>query len=173
MRVSGSVFRPSNKYSVKLEGAGIVGHRTIFIGGIRDPILLGQLDSFLENVRSRVAGFFPELNPGEATMIFHAYGRDAVMGQLEPNRHKVPHEVGLLGEVTAPTQERANALCSQARITVLHMPYPGQFATAGNFAIPLNPPENPIGPVCRFTVYHLMEVDSPLELFPVRPMEVC
>ena len=172
VRVSGSVFVPSNKYSVKLEGAAIVGHRTIFIGGIRDPILLGQLDSFLDDVRTRVEGFFPQLGSGEATMHFHAYGRDAVMGEMEPRRHLVPHEVGLLGEVTAPTQELANAICSQARITVLHKPYPGQMATAGNFALPLNPPESPIGPVCRFTVYHLMEVDSPLELFPVRIHEV-
>lgn len=168
VRVSGSVFVPSNKYSVKLEGAAVVGHRTIFIGGIRDPILLGQLDSFLDDVRSRVQAFYPQLGTGEATMIFHCYGRDAVMGEMEPMRHVVPHEVGLLGEVTAPTQELANAICSQARITVLHMPYPGQMATAGNFALPLNPPENPIGPVCRFTVYHLMEVDDACELFPIR-----
>ncbi len=45
-------------------------------------------------------------------------------------------------------------------------------ATAGNFAIPLNPPETPTGPVCRFSVYHLMEVDSPTDMFPVRYMEI-
>jgi hypothetical protein len=172
VRVSGSVFTPSEKYSVKLEGAAVVGHRTIFIGGIRDSILLGQLDSFLDDVQKRVEGFFPQLRSGEATMMFHVYGRDAVMGEQEPLRHLVPHEVGLLGEITAPTQELANAICSQARITVLHMPYPGQMATAGNFALPLNPPENPIGPVCRFTIYHLMEVDSADELFPIRILEV-
>lgn len=172
VRVSGSVFHPSERYAVKLEGAEVVGHRTIFIGGIRDPILLGQLDSYLGEVRKRMVGFYPELETGGATMNFHVYGRDAVMGPLEPNRHLVPHEVGLLGEVTAGTQEQANAICSQARITVLHMPYPGQLATAGNFAIPLNPPENPIGPVCRFSIYHLMEVDSPEELFPVSLVEI-
>ena len=172
VRVSGSVFHPSERYAVKLEGAAIVGHRTIFIGGIRDPILLGQLDSYLDEVRKRVTGFYPELDTGEATMHFHVYGRDAVMGPLEPQRHVMPHEVGLMGEITANTQEQANAICSQARITVLHMPYPGQLATAGNFAIPLNPPENPIGPVCRFNIYHLMEVESPEELFPVRLLEI-
>ena len=172
VRVSGSVFHPSERYAVKLEGAAIVGHRTIFIGGIRDPILLGQLDSYLDEVRKRVTGFYPELDTGEATMHFHVYGRDAVMGRLEPKRHIMPHEVGLMGEITAKTQEQANAICSQARITVLHMPYPGQLATAGNFAIPLNPPENPIGPVCRFNIYHLMEVESPEELFPVRLLEI-
>ena len=172
VRVRGSVFHPAERYCVKLEGASVVGYRTIFIGGIRDPILIGQIDSFLDGVRKGTEAACPELASGAATIIFHVYGRDAVMGDLEPLRHLTPHEVGLLGEVTAATQELANAICSAARITVLHMPYPGQLATAGNFAIPLNPPENPIGPVCRFSIYHLMEVDSPEELFTIRYEEV-
>jgi len=171
-RVSGGVFVPTNKYSVKLEGAAIVGYRTIFIGGLRDPILIGQLDAFLANVRKRAEGIFPQLVSGEASMMFHVYGRDAVMGEMEPLRHVVPHEVGLMGEVTAPTQELANDICNSTRIAVLHSAYPGQMATAGNFAIPLNPPETPTGPVCRFSVYHLMEVDSPADMFPVRYMEI-
>jgi hypothetical protein len=172
VRVSGSIFVPSEKYSVKLEGAATIGYRTIFIGGIRDPILIGQLDAFLDGVRKRTTATYPELASGEAQMIFHVYGRNGVMGELEPLKHVVPHEVGILGEVTAQSQELANAICSSARITVLHMPYPGQLATAGNFAIPLNPPENPIGPVCKFTVYHLMEIDSAEELFPIRYLEI-
>ncbi|WP_428493120.1 acyclic terpene utilization AtuA family protein [Rhodopila sp.] len=172
VRVRGSVFRPSERYSIKLEGASVIGYRTIFIGGIRDPILIGQLDSFLDEVRRRTGGLFPELAAGEATMVFHVYGRDAVMGPQEPMRHVVPHEVGLMGEITAATQDLANAISSAARITVLHMPYPGQLATAGNFAIPLNPPENPIGPVCKFSIYHLMELDSPDELFRIAYQEI-
>ena len=71
-----------------------------------------------------------------------------------------------MGEVTAPTQALANDICSSTRVAVLHSPYPGQMATAGNFAIPLNPPETPTGPVCRFSVYHLMEVNSPTDTVP-------
>lgn len=172
VRVSGGVFRPSERYSVKLEGASIVGHRTIFIGGIRDPILIGQLDDFLADVRRRTAASFPEVETDLVTMHFHVYGRDGVMGELEPLKDVVPHEIGLLCEVTAPTQDLATAICTMARIAVLHAPYPGQMATAGNLALPLNPPDNPIGPVCRFSVYHLMEVDSPCEVFPIRYLEV-
>jgi len=171
-RISGGVFVPTNKYSVKLEGAAIVGYRTMFVGGIRDPILIGQLDSYLATIRKRAEGIFPQLASGQASLMFHVYGRDAVMGEMEPMRHVVPHEVGLMGEVTAPTQALANDICSSTRVAVLHTPYPGQMATAGNFAIPLNPPETPTGPVCRFTVYHLMEIDSPSDLFPVRYMEI-
>lgn len=172
VRVSGSEFHPSEKYQVKLEGAALAGYRTIFIGGIRDPILIGQLDSFLDRVRARAAAAYPPLATGEAQVIFHCYGKNGVMGESEPLKHIVPHEVGLLCEVTAPTQQLANAICSAMRIGVLHLDYPGQVATAGNFAIPLNPPENPIGPVCRFSLYHLMDVESPQELFRSRLMEV-
>jgi hypothetical protein len=172
VRVSGSVFQPAERYTVKLEGAGIVGYRTIFIGGFRDPIIVGQLDNFLDIVRKRTETLFPELTRGEAQLHFHSYGRDGVMGVSEPLRHVVPHEIGLLGEITAESQDLANAIASAVRIAVLHAPYPGQLATAGNFALPLNPPENPIGPVCRFTIYHLMAVDSSEELFPIEIMEI-
>jgi len=172
VRVSGSVFTPSPKYQVKLEGASIVGHRTIFIGGIRDPILVGQIDGFLDKVRQDARETYPELANGQASLNFHVYGKNGVMGSTEPLKDAVPHEVGLLGEVTASTQAAANAIANSTRIAVLHNPYPGQVATAGNFAIPLNPPENPIGPVCKFSIYHLMEVDSPTELFPVRYSEI-
>lgn len=172
VRVSGSTFRPTPNYQVKLEGAGIVGYRSIFIGGVRDPILVGQIDGFLQRVKARVSAAHPELKSGQAQLHFHVYGRNGVMGDMEPNPNFVPQEVGVLGEATAATQELAHAICSNTRIGVLHMPYAGQMATAGNFAIPLNPPENDIGPVCRFTLYHLMEVDSPLELFKSRVVEV-
>jgi hypothetical protein len=172
VRVSGSVFIPSEVYKVKLEGAAIIGHRTIFIGGIRDPILIGQIESFLDKVRQDASDTYPDIASGAATINFHVYGKNGVMGDFEPLKNIVPHEIGLVGEVTAPTQAAANAICNSTRISVLHNPYPGQVATAGNFAIPLNPPENPIGPVCKFSVYHLMEVESPNELFPIRYLDI-
>lgn len=172
VRVRGSVFRPTPTFQVKLEGAAVCGYRTIFIGGIRDPILVGQIDSFLASVRERLDGIYPELRSGAAKLHFHVYGKNGVMGELEPCKDFVPLEVGVLGEVTAATQDLATAICGNARISVLHMSYPGQVATAGNLALPLNPMENAIGPVFRFSVYHLMEVDTPLELFPSQVVEV-
>lgn len=172
VRVGGGQFHPSEKYQVKLEGAAVLGYRSAFIGGVRDPILIGQIDTFLGFVRKRLNSLYPELTSGEASVIFHLYGKNAVMGELEPEKDFVPLEIGILGEIVAPTQELANAICANARVAVLHAAYPGQLATGGNLALPLNPPDNPIGPVCRFSIYHLMEVDSPLELFPVEVLEV-
>ena len=172
VRVRGSRFIPAERYTVKLEGAGVVGMRTVFIGGIRDPILVGQIDDFLARVTSDAHETYPELRSGEAELHFHVYGKNGVMGSFEPLVDAVPHEIGLLGEVTAATQELANAICSSVRIDVLHTPYPGQVATAGNLALPLNPPENPIGPVCKFMIYHVMEIDSAEALFPIEIIEI-
>ena len=170
VRVRNSVFRPT-PYAVKLEGARIVGHRTIFIGGIRDPILIGQVDAYLERVRHYAFSHHPELRDG-SRLLFHVYGKNGVMGELEPIKDANPHELCILGEATAPTRELANAICNTARVACLHAPYPGQRATGGNMAFPLTPLENEIGPVCAFNIYHLMEVDDPTSLFPIRHLEL-
>lgn len=172
VRVGGSRFEPSKQYQIKLEAAALCGYRTAFIGGMRDPILISQLDPFLRMVRDYTESLYPELKSGEASLRFHIYGKNAVMEDLEPDPDAVPKEVGILGEVTAPTQELANAICSNARVAVLHGPYRGQLATGGNLALPLNPPDNPLGPVCRFSIYHLMDIEDPVALFPYETMEV-
>ncbi len=169
-RVSGSRFEPSETPTLKVEGASIVGQRAVFIGGVRDPILIGQIDHFLAEVESRVGKLHPDLAAGVARIDFNVYGRNGVMGELEPSTD-VPHEVGILGQVTAPTQALAKAICSTARIGVLHLSYPGQISTAGNLALPLNPIDIPIGPVCAFSVYNVMDADG-LDLFPITTMEV-
>ncbi len=74
--------------------------------------------------------------------------------------------------VRAPDNPLKRRSVSSVRIDVLHTPYAGQVATAGNFAIPLNPPENPIGPVCKFTIYHVMKIDSAESLFPIQVVEI-
>ena len=170
VRVRGSTFRPTS-YTVKLEGAKIVGHRTIFIGGIRDPILIGQIDSFLQAVRTYVGSFHKRLGTGEAELVFHVYGKNGVMGDLEPTRDAKPHELCILCEAVGATQEIANAICNTARVACLHAPYAGQLATGGNMAFPLTPMENEIGAVCAFSIYHLMEVDDPASMFPIKHME--
>lgn len=49
VKVKGAIFEHT-PYEVKLEGVELVGYRTIFIGGIRDPILINCIDDFLEEV---------------------------------------------------------------------------------------------------------------------------
>lgn len=168
-RVSGAVFEPSKVYQIKLEGVQHLGYRSIFVGGIRDPILISQIDEFLEEIRNYTQGLFPALDKSEeCRLIYHIYGRDGVMGPLEPN--PTPgHEICILGEVVAPEQELSYTIANNARASILHWPYKGQLATTGNFASPLSPHEQAAGPVFKFSLYHLVDltVGEEMSLFPV------
>lgn len=169
VRVSGAKFEPTPVYQVKLEGVEKLGYRTIFIGGIRDPILIGQIDTFLEDVRAYTQNLFPELDKSpQCQLLFHFYGRNGTMGPLEPSP-VVGHELGILGEVVAPSQELSYTIANNARASILHMPYKNQIATTGNFASPLSPHETAAGPVFRFNVYHLVDLEAGEEttLFPI------
>jgi Domain of unknown function (DUF4387)/Acyclic terpene utilisation family protein AtuA len=171
VRVRGSVFVPSEMYQVKLEGVTMIGYRTVFIGGIRDPILIAGIDAFIETVRAKVANQFAL--DDSIVLNFHIYGRDAVMGSLEPTP-RATHEIGILGEVLAPTQEMASAVAGFARTMCLHCSYEGQIATAGNFASPLTPLEQPAGEVYKFSIYHLMDIgiEAASSLFPKKVAEI-
>jgi hypothetical protein len=172
VRVSGSKFLPANPYTLKLEGAKKVGYRSIFIGGARDPIFISAVDDVLQGVQDHIREYFANVPSESYRLIFHVYGKNGVMGEREPVLEPDPHEICIIGEVAATSQELATAICGRARTAVLHAPYPGKMATAGNLALPFTPLEIPLGEVCQFNVYHLMEVDSPTEFFPIRLLEL-
>ena len=164
VRVKGSKFIPEAVPTVKLEGARLAGYRTISICANRDPIFISQIDSILEAVKKRTA---ENLSADFAYRLdFIVYGRDGVMGALENKAAITSHEIGMVIDVVADTQEHASAVCSVARSTMLHHGYPGRIATAGNLAFPFSPSDIKVGPVYTFSVYALLENDAPATLFP-------
>ena len=163
VRVRGTRFVPA-PYTVKLEGVRRAGYRTISVAGTRDPILISQIDAYLENVRARVR----EVYGAEGyRLLFHVYGRDGVMGTLETAKEIRSHELGLVIEVVADDPETSAAILALARSAALHSTYPGRKAIAGNLAFPFSPSDLKVGEAFEFAVHHLVEVDDPLELFPV------
>lgn len=94
VKVSGSRYVPAEKYTIKLEGAKEIGFRTVSVAGARDPIFINQLDDIIAGVRERVADNFRSLN-ATYHLIFHVYGKDGVMGELEPEKEMNPVEVGI------------------------------------------------------------------------------
>ena len=167
VRVAGTRFVPT-PYAVKLEGARPVGHRTISIAGVRDPILVARIDEVLAAVRRQVL----EATRTEAQVLFHVYGKDGVMGPLEPRRDAVAHELGIVIEAVHAEQAEADAICSLVRSTLLHFGYPGRISTAGNLALLYSPSDVSCGEVYAFSVYHLLRVDDPCALFPPELVEV-
>jgi hypothetical protein len=171
VRVSGSRFEPSRPYTVKLEGAKISGWRSIFIAGARDPIFIAQIDDILAKVIAGTRAYFAEVPQAHYRIIPHIYGKNGVMGDLEPVK-TAAHELCIIVEVAAATQSLATAICGKTRTSLMHTPYPGRIATAGNLASPFTPLEIPLGEACEFNVYHLMKVDSPTALFPITYQEI-
>ena len=171
MKVTGSRFVPDARYRVKLEGAEQVGFRSIVIVGIRDPIMIRQIDSVLDDARRRAEERF-KTNDGVIHLTYRIYGKNAVMGALEPDAQLNSHEIGLVIDVVAPTQDLATGVAMFVRGTLQHASYPGILTTAGNMAYPFSPFGIPVGPAYRFAVYHLMPLADPCECFPMTIEEV-
>ncbi len=170
VRVAGSRFVPDDGHWIKLEGAEPVGCRTISIAGTRDPVMISGIDTILTYVEDRMAERLAEEGI-EGDLHFHVYGRDGVMAALEPTPTAAGHELGIVIEALAATQELANTICSITRSTLLHYGYPGRISTAGNLAFPFSPSDIKAGPVYVFSIYHLMELPEH-ELFPVEVLKL-
>ncbi len=168
VRVRGSRFEPSGSYTVKLEGARLIGYRTISIAGTRDRILINQIESVADLVKKRVEDLLKKENL-QGDVSFHLYGKNGVMGDLEPEKNSVGKELAIVIEAIAPEQEMADTICSMTRSTFLHYGYDGRISTAGNLAFPFSPSDIRAGEVYTFSLYHIMEVNDQ-ELFKV---EVC
>ena len=172
VRVSGSRFIPSPRYAIKLEGARPIGFRTISIAGVRDPVMISEIDGITKGVEERVADNFRDRS-WDYHLRFNVYGRDGVMADLEPTPSTSGvHELGIVIEATAETQEQADTICAFARSTMLHYGYTGRRATAGNLAFPYSPSDCHIGAVYVFSVYHLLAVDDPAAHFPIEIVEL-
>jgi len=166
VRVSGSRLTVPAEYTIKLEGAARAAFRTIIVAGVRDPILVERIDEITRGTVDSVRRQFPGVPRSAYRILFHVYGRDGVMGEREPHP-TTAHELGIVVDVTADTQELASTIAASTRSTMLHYPCPGRKSTAGNLAFPFSPADIETGPVYRFTVYHLVTVEDPLELFPI------
>jgi hypothetical protein len=177
VRVSGTKFHPAKIYTVKLEGSQRVGYQTIVIGGMRDPNLIGMLDDLLppalKRFDDRIADLFGDaLKPGDYEIRYRVYGRDAVMGINEPDRGALPHEVGVLITITAPTQDLATSIAKFVSHRSAHLPAPGYEGLISTLAYPFSPPEIERGAAYRFSLNHVLVPDDPLEMFPMELVEV-
>lgn len=167
VRVTGSRFVPTDEYFVKLEGVRKVGYRTISVAAAKDPIMISKIDEVVEAVRARVVDNFKAYGITDFFLDFKIYGKNGVMGMFPGSETRVAHELAIIIEAVAPTQEQANTICGFARSTMLHFGYEGRISTAGNLAFPFSPSDAKVGEVYEFNVYHLMKVDDPTHLFPV------
>ena len=167
--ISGMTWTPASQYTVKLEGVERAGYRAIAICGTRDPVLIGQIDSYLETHRQKVAAKAASFGvpPADYTMLVRTYGKDGVMADWEPVREIRSHELGFVIEVVGRTQDIANAVLAMARTSMLHADFPGRLCKEGNMAFPFSPSDIELGPMYRFSIFHVVAPKDPYEMFPI------
>ncbi len=168
VKVVGSTFEPTARYGVKLEGARLAGYSTIVLGAIRDPLIIGQLDDWLkrlnENLQERLHKTVGDSEPYEINT--RIYGRNGVMGELEPIDRVEGHEVTLLWDVIAGRQELAHSVAASLSHMAVHNPIPEWHGLISGVAFPFAPSEVDRGPVFEFHLNHVAFPSTPTSLFP-------
>ncbi len=167
VEIKSSQIQHTKEYFIKLEGAKKVAYKTFVVAGIRDPLMIKQLEEIEAIAEEQVRKYFSEIPEEDYRINYINYGINGVLGdcEFETNRG---HEIGLMMEVYAVTQDLANTICASLRSTILHFGYEGRKSTAGNLAFPQAPSDIPFGAVYAFSVYHLMRVKDGLSPFEIK-----
>ncbi|KXA75088.1 glutamate mutase, partial [Bordetella pseudohinzii] len=155
-RITGSRFIPSERLTVKLEGSGKVGERYIGLCGVRDPYTIANIDRVIGWARDKVRERFGD-NGYE--LHYKVYGRDGVMGDLEPLRDQPAHELCIMVQGVAPTAEMAEELTLTGLRQMFYARLPDVKGTAGSVSFPLDEVVR-ASAAYRWTLNHTIPVDD-------------
>ena len=174
VKITGARFAPSEKHTLRLEGVEFLGYRCICVSTTRDPVLVVCIDSYIDSVqaiaRQRVEGL--GIGEDDYKLIYRVIGKDSVMGSRELVKELSTHELGVIIEAVAPTQDMANEIVGIARQAAKNGHYEGKLCDEGCITFPYSPSDIPVGPVYRFNMLHTLEPDNPLEMFPIEYVNV-
>ncbi len=166
VNVSGSRFEPAEQYTIKIEGARQRGWSTIILGAVRDPYILADLDSWLAQldgiIKIRLSNTIGD-QPYE--IVTRVYGRNGVMGELEPTPSVTGHEVFILWDVISGSQELSHSIASSVSHLAVHNPIPKWNGLISGVAFPYSPSEIDRGPAYEFHMNHVLVPDAPTSLF--------
>jgi hypothetical protein len=165
-RISGAAWIPAKELRVKLEGAKKIGERYMGFVGIRDPHVVRHSDEAIEWVRSAVAKRFGK---DGYELYFHVFGKNGVLKELEPLKDANPHEIGIVVEGLAATDELAAKITDFAVRMFFLARIPGVKGTAGTAATTKQTMRSSPGYV--WNINHTVALDDPMELFPVHMTE--
>ena len=166
VRVTGSVWVPSDRYTVKLEGARVAGYQTLLLATVRDRRYVENIRAWVDDIARRHAQRVANrmwLVPEDYSCELRIIGVEATLGALE-TRREAPAEAGVMGIITAPTQERANEIGKLLNPFLLHHPLTRE-EEQPTFAFPFSPAEIDRGAIYEFCLNHLMELDNPMDAF--------
>lgn len=161
-RVTGMKFVPAEEFRVKLEGSGRLGARFVGMAGIRDPYTIANVDAVIEWARTQVRERFGD---DGWELHYNVFGRNGIMGEMEPLKDKPAHELLIVVQGVAPTREMAEELTITGTRQLFYARLPEVKGTAGGVSFVFDEVME-ASPGCRWTLNHTMAVNDPLALFP-------
>lgn len=171
VRVSGSRFI-EQPYSVRVEGVALEGYRSMCLAGLRDPVVISEVDDYTSSIASLLAKSAPRrfgVGPDDYELRFRRYGLDAVLGPraAKPRAVSDDAEVGLVLEVIARDRELAHQLVASTLPYLMHGVHVRGTKRSANAALAYSPAVIDLGPAYRWTVWHAVTLDDPLQPFPM------
>ncbi|SMX37410.1 acyclic terpene utilization AtuA family protein [Octadecabacter ascidiaceicola] len=166
VRAEGSVWVPSERYTVKLEGARIAGYQTIAMAFLRDAHYVANAQDWCDDIIKHHAAKAADrmgLDPRTWHAELRIIGQHAVLGDLE-NRPPTATELGVLAIITAPDQQTASTLAKLMNPYLLHHQLTRD-EEMPTFAFPFSPAEIDRGAAYEFVLHHTMELSDPMDAF--------
>ena len=173
VRVTGSKWVPSDRYTVKLEGARKAGYQTIALALVRDPCYVEHVQDWCDDIHRRTTEkALSRLSaaPDDFAIELRQIGRNAALGPLETNTTQ-PAEIGILGIVTAKTEALAEEVGKMLNPYLLHHSL-SEEEEMPTFAFPFSPAEIQRGAIYEFCLNHVMQLDHPMDAFQLDMIEV-
>lgn len=166
--VYGMTYLPAKKFTIKLEGSGKVGERTATVVGIRDPLVIANLEDAIKWARKEVAKNYGE--PGDYQLYYHRYGIDGIMRHWESDT-TVPKEVAVVVECVAKNKQLAHEAGLLGARGLFYARTKNVKGTAGTATILFAEVMKCEG-AYKWTINHLLPVADPSELFPIHYLTI-
>lgn len=168
-RITNPKFIPiEGRIKVKLEGSGRVGYRYMGMAGVRDPYTIKNIDKVIEWAKSQVKERHPD---GGYELSYRIFGKNGVMGDLEPVKETKSHELLVVVEGVSLDKALAEEVTLIGTRQIFYARLPEVKGTAGTAAFILDE-VTPISDAYTWTMDHTVAVDDPMELFPVNMIEI-
>ena len=173
VRVTGSQWVPSDRYTVKLEGSRRVGYQSILLTLLRDARYVQNAEAWCADILTKCRAKAETrlgLSPDDFNLELRIIGKNATLGAME-NREGAAVELGVLGIVTAQTPEFVDEIAKMLNPYLLHHPLT-QAEEQPTFAFPFSPAEVSRGEIYEFCLNHVMTLNDPMQAFRLEVRQI-
>jgi len=166
VRVYGSKWNQSPRYTVKLEGAHLAGYQNIIITLLRDKRYVENAEIWAVDIKLKCSELVCErllLDKEEFSIELRLIGQNASFGDLESQKVEL-FEVGVMALVTSKSQKITTEIAQMLNPFLLHHPLDLN-EELPTFSFPFSPADIMRGPIYNFCLHHVWELDDPLKIF--------